>query len=86
MFFQVCARVFPQMTGLSLCFLTGLSYLSSPNDGVVEKERARLPFGNHVSDAPGECHFDLSFLPLCWYPSQTDNKQRNQEMDREAAR
>ena len=86
MFFQVCAHVFPQTPGVSCYrFLTG-RYLSSPNDGVVEKERARLPFGNHVSDTPGECHFDLSFLPFCWCPSQTANKQRNQEMDREAAR
>ena len=83
MFFQVCAHVFPQTGKYFLCDFLTRQYLSSPNDGVVEKERARLPFGNHVSDTPGECHLNL---PICWCPSQTDNKQRNREMDREAAR
>ena len=56
-------------------------FLSSPNDGVTELKRAMLPFGNHVSDSREECHTN----GFSW-PSQTINKQRNEEMDRLAAR
>ena len=63
------------------CLPTALS-LDSPNDGVVELQRAKLPFGNHVSNGRGECHVGV---PLCC-SSQTHNKERNEEMDRQAAR
>ena len=56
-------------------------FLSSPNDGVTELKRAGLPSANHVSDSHEECH-TRSFN----WPSQTINKQRNEEMDRLAAR
>ena len=40
-----------------------------------------LASGNHVSHSSGECHTD----DFNW-PSQTVNRQRNAEMNREAAR
>lgn len=55
--------------------------LNSPNDGVVEASNAKLPGGNFAGDKKGECHVDQMKEP-----PQTKNKERNQMMDRLAAR
>jgi len=55
--------------------------LSSPNDGVVEKVRAQLPYGKAVSHTVGQCHSEgMSYL------SQCHDAARNSEMNKNAAR
>ena len=57
--------------------------LDDPNDGVVEKERSKLPGGTWVSHTQRECH---SKNQLMAYPSQCLNATRNREMNKYAAR
>ena len=48
---------------LSFSLLVDISH--SPNDGVVEKERARLPFvATMFTDTPGECHSWNLLVPI----------------------
>ena len=57
--------------------------LDGPNDGVLEKKRARLPGGTWVSHTLRECHSGRSLMA---YPSQCLNATRNREMNKLAAR
>lgn len=63
------------------CNIATEMLLSSPNDGVVEKVRAQLPYGKAVSHTVGQCHSEgMSYL------SQCHDAARNSEMNKNAAR
>lgn len=55
--------------------------LSSPNDGVTEVAKAKLPYANQVSIFEGECH-----VTGMQYPFQLYNEERNKEVNAAAAR
>jgi len=76
---------------LLFCILQGSSVLpcniatefllSPPNDGVVEKDRAQLPYGKAVNHKVGQCHSEGMN-----YPPQCHDATRNSEMNKNAAR
>ena len=66
---------------INYCLLPSNLILSWPNDGLIEKKKADLPFGQSAGHSEGECHT----VGMRW-PPQTQNAQRNEEINRLAAR
>lgn len=66
---------------INYCLLPSNLILSWPNDGLVEKSKTDLPFGQPAGHSEGECHTS----GMHW-PPQTKNAQRNEEINRLAAR
>jgi pimeloyl-ACP methyl ester carboxylesterase len=63
------------------CNLAANLVLKWPNDGVAEYDQSVLPGANHVDNFEGECH-----SPNMKWPAQTENLQRNAQMNSAAAR
>jgi pimeloyl-ACP methyl ester carboxylesterase len=63
------------------CSLATNLVLKWPNDGTAEYDQCLLEGANHVSNTEGECHS----VNMKW-PPQTDNVQRNAEMNQAAMR
>jgi len=63
----------------SWCNLAANAVLKWPNDGTAEYKYAKLPGGNIVEHVKGQCH-----TPDMKYPPQTQDSERNKEMNQYA--
>ena len=65
----------------SYCIWGAGALLGHPNDGLVSISKTDLPYGNPLPHTVGECHsIDMH------YPPQCKNKERNAEINSNAAR